>query len=285
MAGDRIAAVAPMADGGGPFDLINGIPVHALVVHAAVVLVPLVALGVLVMAFSPRFSRSLGWLVSLGAVAAFAATVVAKLAGEALVERVGEPGFDHHELGDLMPVFAAGLLVATVGLWLVDRSASDGGTGPRRSLRIGVAAAAGLVAVGNVVWVYRVGDSGAKSVWTGRVAASALHADGADPAGDDDAERDEDERDEDERDEDGEASALATYSLAEVASRATSTECWAVVEGSVYDLTDWIDEHPGGAQRITDLCGTDATAAFAGQHAGDEEPAEELAERLVGSIG
>ena len=54
-------APLPMSESGGPFDLVNGIPVHPLVVHAAVVLVPLAALGLVVMAVWPRFSRSLGW--------------------------------------------------------------------------------------------------------------------------------------------------------------------------------------------------------------------------------
>lgn len=156
-------------DPGGPFDLVNGLPVHPLVVHAAVVLVPLTALGVLLMALWPRFSRSLGWLVVVGGVVAAGASVVAKASGEALEERVGEPGFDHGDLGEAMPLFAAALLGVAVVLWLMDRSTPADGPAPRRALRIVVALVAVLVAVGNLVWVYRVGDSGAKSVWTGRV--------------------------------------------------------------------------------------------------------------------
>ena len=107
------AAVA--ADSNSPFDLINGIPLHPLVVHAAVVLVPLSALGVLLMAAVPRFSRKLGWLVVLGALAATGACFVAKLAGQQLAARIGEPGFDHQSLGDLMPWFATGLAVVAAG--------------------------------------------------------------------------------------------------------------------------------------------------------------------------
>ena len=163
----------PAEGTGGPFDLINGLPVHPLVVHAAVVLIPLSALGLLLMVFWPRFSRSLGWLVSLGAAVAAVAAFVAKESGEALEGRVGEPGFDHAELGDLMPIFAVVLLIATVGLWLLDRSAPADGPSPRRGLRIAAAVVAALVAVGNLVWVYRVGDSGAKSVWTGEVSSTS----------------------------------------------------------------------------------------------------------------
>lgn len=151
-------------DSGGPFDLINGIPVHPLVVHAAVVFVPLTALGLIAMAIWPRFSARYGWLVVGSAAIAALSSFAAKQSGEALEERVGEPGFDHADLGELMPIFAAVLLVAVLALWLVDRRPA-----PRRGLRIAVAIVGVLIAVANLVWVFRVGDSGAKSVWTIKV--------------------------------------------------------------------------------------------------------------------
>jgi uncharacterized membrane protein len=166
--------MAPPISDGGPFDLVNGLPVHPLVVHAAVVLVPLTALGLLVMVASPRFSRSIGWLVAAGSVAAAGATWVAKESGEALEERIGGVGFDHDDLGEVMPLFAAGLALVTIVLWLLDRSAPPEGPMARRGLRILVGVLAVVVAIGNLVWVYRVGDSGAKSVWTGKVASSTL---------------------------------------------------------------------------------------------------------------
>jgi hypothetical protein len=151
-------------DSEGPFDLINGIPVHALVVHAAVVFVPLTALGLIAMAIWPRFSARYGWLVVGSAAIAAFASFAAKQSGEALEERVGSPGFDHADLGELMPIFAAVLLVAVLALWLIDRRPAA-----RRGLRIAVAVVGVLIAVANLVWVFRVGDSGAKSVWTIKV--------------------------------------------------------------------------------------------------------------------
>ena len=44
---------------GGPLDLFMGLPVHPLVVHAAVVLVPLVAFSALAMSYWPSFSRKI----------------------------------------------------------------------------------------------------------------------------------------------------------------------------------------------------------------------------------
>ena len=161
------------AETGGPFDLINGLPVHPLVVHAAVVLVPLAALGLIAMAVWPQFSRRCGWLVVGASVVAAGASFVAKESGEAMADRLAEPGFDHADLGELMPAFAVALMLAVIVLWLIDRRTPEGDRAPRRGLRMVVAIVAVIVAVAALVWVVRVGDSGAKSVWSGRVVASS----------------------------------------------------------------------------------------------------------------
>jgi uncharacterized membrane protein len=172
-----MSVVVP-ADGGsgGPFDLINGIPVHPLVVHLAVVVVPVAAIGLIVMVIRPTFSQRFGGWVAAVAAIAMGASFVAKEAGEALEERVGEPGFDHAELGDVMPILAGLLLLAVVALYVVDRYMSDQSPS-RRILRIVAAVAAVVIAVANMVWIYRVGDSGAKSVWSGEVSSSTPASD------------------------------------------------------------------------------------------------------------
>lgn len=60
--------------------------------------------------------------------------------------------------------------------------------------------------------------------------------------------------------------------------------CWAAMDGTVYDLTEWIDQHPGGAARIERLCGTDATEAFDGQHGGQDGPEDQLSEFEIGTL-
>lgn len=263
---------------GGPFGLINGIPVHPLVVHAAVVMVPLTALGLCVMAVSPRFSKRYGWLVTAAAVVGAGASFVAKEAGEALAGLVGAPGFDHAELGDAMPIFAIGLLLATVVLWLIDRSTPADGPSSRRGLRMGVAVLAVLVALGNLVWIYRVGDSGAKSVWSEDV-ATAEGGGGADTSASGQA---------------GPSPApspstgaadAAVYSMSQVATHNTGSDCWAAIDGEVYNLTAWIDQHPGGPERILQICGTDGSSAYDGQHSGQQEPAQDLADFQIGTVG
>lgn len=54
-----------------------------------------------------------------------------------------------------------------------------------------------------------------------------------------------------------------------VAQHSSRSSCWSSINGSVYDLTSWIPKHPGGEQAILQLCGTDGSAKFNGQHGGD----------------
>jgi cytochrome b involved in lipid metabolism len=53
------------------------------------------------------------------------------------------------------------------------------------------------------------------------------------------------------------------YTVSDVASHGNQNDCWYVLYGSVYDLTDYVNVHPGGPSRIIQECGTtDATPAF-----------------------
>lgn len=72
--------------------------------------------------------------------------------------------------------------------------------------------------------------------------------------------------------------------MAEVAKHNAQTDCYIVVRDSVYDVTKFIPNHPGGPQRIIPLCGTDATAAFTGQHGGQPQPEAALASFKIGAL-
>ncbi|MET8252160.1 DUF2231 domain-containing protein [Micromonospora sp. NPDC005197] len=159
-------------------DTVNGLPLHPLVVHAVVVLLPLAALGVAALAVRPSWRGRYGGLVVLITALATAAIPLATSSGESLEHRVGDPG-EHAELGDTLIWFALPLLVAAVALvWLHrrDTRSSDSRRTPR-ALAVVVAVLAVVVAVANLVQVYRVGDSGAKAVWGSAPAASVGHGD------------------------------------------------------------------------------------------------------------
>lgn len=60
------------------------------------------------------------------------------------------------------------------------------------------------------------------------------------------------------------------YSAEDVAAHATETDCWAIIDGSVYDITEYIPRHPGGDD-ILRACGVDATTQFSQRMTPDGE--------------
>jgi predicted heme/steroid binding protein len=47
---------------------------------------------------------------------------------------------------------------------------------------------------------------------------------------------------------------MTEYTLAEVAKHNKEGDCWLVIEGNVYDVSKFLDEHPGGEEVLLD-CG------------------------------
>lgn len=50
----------------------------------------------------------------------------------------------------------------------------------------------------------------------------------------------------------------------EVATHNSANSCWMIIDNKVYDLTSYINLHPGGKRTILDYCGRDGTSAFRG---------------------
>ncbi len=53
------------------------------------------------------------------------------------------------------------------------------------------------------------------------------------------------------------------YTAAEVAQHGSATDCWMIIGSEVYDLTSFLDQHPGGAYAMIPYCGKDGTQGFA----------------------
>jgi ABC-type branched-subunit amino acid transport system permease subunit len=146
---------------------IAGLPAHALLVHAIVVLAPLVGLLAILCAFWPAVRRRLVWLVLVLAALNLALTPLTTAAGDWLYEQLGSasPILDtHRERGGWMIYFSAALLVVAIALaamhWLESRSDK------RRTVATVVVAIVALaVGVSSIVGVVRIGDSGAEAVW------------------------------------------------------------------------------------------------------------------------
>ncbi|MHB1952618.1 MAG: cytochrome b5-like heme/steroid binding domain-containing protein [Sulfobacillus sp.] len=54
----------------------------------------------------------------------------------------------------------------------------------------------------------------------------------------------------------------AEFTLSEVAKHNQREDCWVVVNNEVYDMTKFLNEHPGGASAIMKRAGTDASVKF-----------------------
>jgi len=52
------------------------------------------------------------------------------------------------------------------------------------------------------------------------------------------------------------------FSLEEIAKHNTKEDLWIAVKGIVLNVTDWVDEHPGGPQALFSHMGRDATEEF-----------------------
>lgn len=174
------------------FDEIFGLPVHPLVVHAAVVFIPLLALLAAAYAVLPRWRGRLGWAVVLLGIAAPVSAMVARLSGEALVDTrfggeypegvLGERVAEHADIA--FPLVWCTLLLGVVSLLLVytagrsapppgSGSGSGAGTGRRAAVRTAgnttvtmvLSVVTVLLAIVALYFAVRTGHSGAVAVW------------------------------------------------------------------------------------------------------------------------
>lgn len=151
-------------------------------------LIPLTAVGAVLVAVWPGFRRRAGWIVVAVGIAALVSTWFAKESGEALSELVdGSPALDRHEsLGQILlltalPMFA--LLVVYLVAELVQRR--EGQELPK-GVAVVLSVLLVLASLGAVVQTAVVGHSGAEAVWQDEPAGTDADADDVD--GDEDAE-------------------------------------------------------------------------------------------------
>jgi uncharacterized membrane protein len=153
------------------FDQIGGLPVHVLVLHAAVVFVPLLAVGAIVYALVARWRPRIGWAVLLLAIIAPICTFVARESGEKLYDRViaqgtspaGKAILDDH-MGFGTRTFWYTLSLGIVTLIMVILTLRKGASLPRAA-DLALAVIMVVLAVISGYYVYKTGDSGAHAVW------------------------------------------------------------------------------------------------------------------------
>ena len=153
---------------------VNGLPVHALLVHFIVAIAPLTGLLVILCAIWPAARQRLVWLVLAMAVATAGMTPFVTESGEWLEHHVGESELieKHAALGDTMIYFALALLIGAILVAAAHVRASRGKP-LSTALTAGIAVFVVVAAAATTVQVVRIGHSGAESVWSDALPISA----------------------------------------------------------------------------------------------------------------
>lgn len=146
-------------------DEILGIPLHPLVVHAAVVFVPLAVLGTLLLAAVPRWRRGYGWLIVAFSLVALVIVPLAARSGKRLRDtlELGGPVLEkvqeHEQMGDRVVWAVAPMFVLNLAAMLMVRAGR-----PTREVTA-VAVLGSVAAIAACVLVVLTGHLGSQAVW------------------------------------------------------------------------------------------------------------------------
>lgn len=145
-----------------PLDTVFGLPTHVLVVHATVVLLPVAALGAVVIVIRRSLIHRLGAITVIVAGLGMAAAWVSRFSGAELASRVGNPQ-PHVELGHDLPIHATLFFVLVTAYWLIARGIPGNRSRPWWVLVLGVLVLLGSV---GITWSTIItGHSGSEATW------------------------------------------------------------------------------------------------------------------------
>jgi hypothetical protein len=150
---------------------ISGLPLHPLLVHAVVVLIPLTVVAVLLTQFWPVARRRLGIVTPLAALAVLVLVPITVAAGRSLAGFVGPlPKVQTHQhYGQMLLPWVIALFVVAAAQWWWFRwserryPAASGGIATAAPVLL--AAASIVVGLGTLILVVIIGDTGARAVW------------------------------------------------------------------------------------------------------------------------
>lgn len=246
-------------------DLITGLPIHPLINHGVAVLVPLAAIGALLVMFIPKLRRAYAPLVLMTVLFATLSSFIATQSGEALSERVGLPNA-HATQGERLS-YAVLAFAILFTLWFVlersDRIREVLANLFKRVLKVVIS----ITAISSFILTILVGHSGAEATWKDRIVqtqATALGETGpkvSNPAG------------------------TINLTNSEIKTHNLKSDCWSIVNANVYNLTSYVKSHPGGASVIANICGKDGSSAFVNQHNTQGKPNNVLSSFLLGPLG
>lgn len=77
---------------------------------------------------------------------------------------------------------------------------------------------------------------------------------------------------------------IKQFTLADIATRKDASSCYTVISQDVYDLTAFVNMHPGGKDKILSICGVDGTQTFMNKHKGGEKYMKTLSRFKIGVL-
>ena len=148
------------------FNNLFGLPAHPLLVHLPVVMVPMAALGAIILAIFPKFFTRYGWWVTGIAFIGAVGSILAAGSGEALEHKLGEHSalLEHHaQLGETTRLLSIILFAILLAVMLVRRYQPQ--LFAKKAIGIVVSVVIGALAVSATWAVVETGHNGAKSSW------------------------------------------------------------------------------------------------------------------------
>lgn len=76
------------------------------------------------------------------------------------------------------------------------------------------------------------------------------------------------------------AAQVKYFTLEEIEAHSSEGDCWLVIDGKVYDVSEFVSSHPGG-RAILEGCGKDATELFRTRPMGSGTPHSDRAWELL----
>ena len=143
----------------------HGLPLHPLVVHATVVVIPLTALTVLLAALWPRFRAWAGPLPAALSLVGLILVPLSTSTGETLERHVPPSTLleKHTHLADGLLPWMLGLLAVSLIGYAVHRYGRDHSV--HSFVTIVLVVSTVLAVAGTTTQVVRIGESGAKAAW------------------------------------------------------------------------------------------------------------------------
>jgi len=152
---------------------VSGLPLHPLLVHAVVVLVPLTVIAVFLSQFWPTARRRLGIVTPLAALGVMVLVPITIAAGKSLAELIGPlPAVQTHQhYAQMLLPWAIALFLVAGAQWTWFRWGVLRYRQPSSALAtaapVMLAVATVVVGVGALIAVVVAGDTGARAVWGG----------------------------------------------------------------------------------------------------------------------